>query len=114
MTRGVSQWIWPLELPNHTLDSKVQRACHALSIDDERTTFHPVLWNERKEPNRTGARRYTKEERISQVWFAGMHANVGGGYGFHQTKIVKWKAAEPMGPVVLSTLGRKRRLLFKA
>ena len=80
MTRGVSQWIWPLELPNHTLDSKVQRACHALSIDDERTSFHPVLWNERKEPNRTGARRYTKEERISQVWFAGMHANVGGGY----------------------------------
>jgi uncharacterized protein (DUF2235 family) len=80
MTRGVNQWIWPLELPTHTLNPKVRRACHALSIDDERTTFHPVLWNERDEPARTGDRRYTRDERISQVWFAGMHANVGGGY----------------------------------
>jgi uncharacterized protein (DUF2235 family) len=80
MTRGVSQWIWPLELPSHTLNPKIQRACHALSLDDERTTFHPVLWNERHETTKAGAPYSTKDERISQVWFAGMHANVGGGY----------------------------------
>lgn len=80
MTRGVSQWLWPLEIPSHTLHSSVKRACHALSLDDERTTFHPVLWNERDETPQTNSPRFTKDERISQVWFAGVHANVGGGY----------------------------------
>jgi uncharacterized protein (DUF2235 family) len=81
MTLGVSQWIWPLELPGHTLHPDVRRACHALSLDDERTTFHPVLWNERQEPQLSpGANRYTSNERLTQVWFAGVHANVGGGY----------------------------------
>ncbi|QCK84386.1 DUF2235 domain-containing protein [Phreatobacter aquaticus] len=83
MTQGVSKWLWPLALPDHDLSSRVQRACHALSLDDERTTFHPVLWNERNEapvqPDGEG-RLLTKNERISQVWFAGVHSNVGGGY----------------------------------
>jgi uncharacterized protein (DUF2235 family) len=77
MTRGVSQWIWPLELPERQLCKDVQRACHALSLDDARTTFHPVLWNERGEkpaPGDENGDRHTKDERISQVWFAGMHS----------------------------------------
>jgi len=83
MTRGVSQWIWPLELPERRLCDQVERACHALSLDDERTTFHPVLWTERdeKRPACDADGIYeTKKERISQVWFAGVHSNVGGGY----------------------------------
>jgi uncharacterized protein (DUF2235 family) len=83
MTRGVSQWLFPLELPERALSDRVQRACHALALDDERTTFHPVLWTERGEKpapaDGDGVRR-TKDERISQVWFAGVHSNVGGGY----------------------------------
>lgn len=47
----------------------IRHACHAISIDDERRTFHPVLWDERDE----------KTDRIEQVWFAGVHSNVGGG-----------------------------------
>ncbi len=71
LTRGISKWIWPLELPDRTFDKKrILRACHALSLDDERTTFHPVLWNEDGVP----------EEQLTQVWFAGVHSNVGGGY----------------------------------
>jgi uncharacterized protein (DUF2235 family) len=27
MARGVSQWIWPLELPNRKFDTRIQRAC---------------------------------------------------------------------------------------
>src|SRR6266702_4127776 len=83
MTRGVSEWIWPLELPDRVLAPQVRRACHALSIDDQRTTFHPVLWTEAGEspvaPDANGVR-WLKNERLSQVWFAGVHANVGGGY----------------------------------
>jgi uncharacterized protein (DUF2235 family) len=83
MTRGVSQWLFPLELPERRLSERVQRACHALALDDERTTFHPVLWNERGEKPASAdekGERHTKDERISQVWFAGVHSNVGGGY----------------------------------
>jgi uncharacterized protein (DUF2235 family) len=83
MTIGVSKWIWPLELPDHDLNPDVKRACHALSIDDERTTFHPVLWNERKQapgaPDEDG-KVWTTSQRLTQVWFSGVHSNVGGGY----------------------------------
>jgi uncharacterized protein (DUF2235 family) len=80
MTRGVSQWIWPLEIPSHQLSPSVRRACHALSLDDERTTFHPVLWNEANQMSSGTSPRWTKDETITQIWFAGVHANVGGGY----------------------------------
>jgi uncharacterized protein (DUF2235 family) len=83
MTRGVSQWIWPLYLPERALSPRVERACHALSLDDERTTFHPVLWTEEGEslpPKDDKGQRWLKDGRISQVWFAGVHSNVGGGY----------------------------------
>ena len=79
MTRGVSRYLWPLELPDRQLHPLVRKACHALSLDDERTTFHPLLWDESPETVATGTRG-TDSERITQVWFAGVHSNVGGGY----------------------------------
>ena len=45
----VSLWdrlIWPLRFVDQKLSRKVQRACHALSIGDERASFLPVLWEE--------------------------------------------------------------------
>ncbi len=90
MTRGIDLWIWPLYFSDQNLNVKVERACHALSIDDERTTFHPVLWNEAKEARvfrgtskdkgREAPITNVQQERLSQVWFAGVHADVGGGY----------------------------------
>jgi uncharacterized protein (DUF2235 family) len=83
MTHGISKYLFPLELSDRQLDRKVARACHALSLDDERTTFHPVLWDETNEqqlqPDKDGTRLIGRE-RLSQVWFAGVHSNVGGGY----------------------------------
>lgn len=61
------------KFPDRKLSSKVDQACHALSIDDERETFAPVLWDELDENGE-------KDDRIEQVWFAGAHSNVGGGY----------------------------------
>jgi uncharacterized protein (DUF2235 family) len=84
MTRGISRYIWPLELPSHSLDrTRLTRACQALALDEERTTFHPELWNEGDIPAWEGdpdKERYIKDEQVSQVWFAGVHSNVGGGY----------------------------------
>lgn len=84
MTRGISRWLWPLGLPDRQLSEKVTRACHAVCLDDERTTFHPLLWDESNQPlvdpDPKTKLRHTMDERISQVWFAGVHSNVGGGY----------------------------------
>lgn len=81
MTRGVNNWIWPLELPSTEFDQRIRKARHALAIDDERETFHPVLWDEDHTNTRPpGNERPTSDEQLLQVWFTGMHANVGGGY----------------------------------
>ena len=64
------KWIYPIRFTNFEPSKHVDRACHAISIDDERHTFHPVLWDESGENG----------EKVTQVWFAGVHANVGGGY----------------------------------
>jgi hypothetical protein len=76
MTRAIDAYFWPLTMRDRKLRSIVQRARHALALDDERNTFHPVLWTE-------DGRDHGKpvdQRRIVQVWFAGMHSNVGGGY----------------------------------
>jgi uncharacterized protein (DUF2235 family) len=61
---------------HYRLGDLVDRACHVLAIDDERQTFHPVLW---EEPVADGSRSDGRP-RLEQVWFAGVHSNVGGGY----------------------------------
>jgi len=55
---------------NYEPASCVKNVYHALAVDDERGTFWPLVWNEAEF---TG-------ETIEQVWFSGMHANIGGGY----------------------------------
>jgi len=58
------------KFPDLRLTPIVKRACQALSIDDQRESFRPLLWQQTD----------TDETRIEQVWFAGAHSNVGGGY----------------------------------
>ncbi len=58
------------EFHNLTLSPSVENAYHALSIDDERLTFHPTLWDRNILPYQT----------MKQVWFCGVHTDVGGGY----------------------------------
>lgn len=55
---------------NFSLSPSVENAYQALALDDERKTFHPVLW----EPE------VLDYQTVRQVWFMGMHTDVGGGY----------------------------------
>ena len=57
------------------LDERVNHAYQALALDDERKTFQPNLWQ-----TADGNADCHCDERIEQVWFAGAHSNVGGGY----------------------------------
>ncbi len=71
MVRGFDRWVWPLSMPDYRLSPKVLAARHALSLDEEREAFLPLPWDE-----------VTSEKpgRIRQVWFAGVHSDIGGGY----------------------------------
>lgn len=85
LARVIDRFIWPFRMPDLNLNPRVKRAMHALSIDDERRTFHPRLWNEEEtqdQPDKPAPQpaAHIDHERISQVWFAGVHSNVGGGY----------------------------------
>ena len=67
---------FPHSFYHYKLTDNVNYACQALAIDDERTAFWPYVWQER---NIEGAKDRTPDN-VQQVWFTGMHANVGGGY----------------------------------
>ncbi len=56
------------------LHPSVEVGLHALSIDEVRGPFRPSLWTRpRQAPPTPG-------QHVEQVWFAGSHANVGGGF----------------------------------
>jgi uncharacterized protein (DUF2235 family) len=66
----LNKTFYRFKFPDYRLSRIVDRACHALAIDDERHSFRPLMWDETRE----------EDGRIEQVWFAGAHSNVGGGY----------------------------------
>ncbi len=98
ITRAIDYWIWPLSMPDRFMSTKINRACHALSLEDERESFRPVLWDERYVRDADGklhpmqplgwtpgidTAKYCAaidQMRLSQVWFVGVHSDIGGGY----------------------------------
>ena len=52
------------------LSGVVENAFHALAIDERREPFAPTLWTHKPKPDQT----------VEQVWFCGVHSDVGGGY----------------------------------
>ena len=55
---------------NGTLNERIARAVHIVSLDEDRVPFTPTLINkDDQNPN-----------RILEVWFPGVHSDIGGGY----------------------------------
>jgi uncharacterized protein (DUF2235 family) len=96
ITRAIDYWFWPLSMPDQFMNHSIGRACHALALEEERDAFRPVLWDDRyvrdggklfpvdhgwapPRPPEPG-RAHIDDERISQVWFVGVHSDIGGGY----------------------------------
>jgi len=53
---------------NGSLANTVEEALHLVALDEKRKAFQPTLMN--------------KEGRATEVWFAGAHSDVGGGYRY--------------------------------
>jgi uncharacterized protein (DUF2235 family) len=61
-----------LQFHDVQLSSIVDNAFHALAIDERRGPFRPALWAQ-------SAQAHAQGQRIEQVWFPGVHTDVGGG-----------------------------------
>ena len=125
LRRAIDKLIWPISFPIDNITKRVRYVRHALSIDDERTTFHPIrikkpvvekkkeLWRENQyvknalanpsvkavlarcgvsvspqgpanapaqAEDKTAASEDKYEPDVKEVWFAGVHSDIGGGY----------------------------------
>jgi uncharacterized protein (DUF2235 family) len=65
----------PLHLPYEANNPDIEIGRHAVSIDERRAFFRSHLWQPPKDP---GAARGPRD--VQQVWFPGVHCDVGGGY----------------------------------
>lgn len=54
-----------------TLHSRIEKAVHLVAVDEDRVSFTPTLINKDAENE--------KSKRILEVWFPGVHGDVGGG-----------------------------------
>jgi uncharacterized protein (DUF2235 family) len=93
------------------LSRNVQRARHAVAIDETRLKFAPTLWLASAEPETSaplepetsappepapGELAVTADDRVKQVWFEGAHSDIGGGLretGLSDTSLL-WMARE--------------------
>lgn len=64
---------WTRGFHDNMLHPRIEVGLQALAIDELRSAFSPTAWvGDPTEPN--------ENQHVEQVWFAGVHANVGGGY----------------------------------
>jgi uncharacterized protein (DUF2235 family) len=71
--------IWPIRFRNRRCSWVVGKVRHALSLDDERLSFHPIRFDQSPRPDGRPV------PETQEVWFAGVHSDVGGGYPNDET-----------------------------
>ena len=64
---------WKYGFLDTALSPCIQTAYHAVAIDERRAAFLPTLWT-----NSDGSPR-PNDQQLTQVWFSGVHTDVGGG-----------------------------------
>ena len=69
LVNALFRWRWAFH--DVELSTAVDFAYQALAVDERRGPFRPAIWRQR--PDAVG-------QTLEQVWFAGVHSDVGGGY----------------------------------
>lgn len=73
----------PLRLPYTENNPEIEIGRHAISIDEHRAFFRTNLWIPPAAPVEVGPK------DLKQVWFAGVHCDVGGGYAEAESGLAK-------------------------
>jgi uncharacterized protein (DUF2235 family) len=82
-------WVYdPLVVPYTANNPSIHTIRHAVSIDERRSFFRQNLWN------------VAKATDLKQVWFAGVHCDVGGGYPSEESQlaviVLRWMIGESL------------------
>jgi uncharacterized protein (DUF2235 family) len=82
--------VWPIQFRNQRPAFVVEHLRHALALDDERLSFHPIRVDISARPDGRPV------PDTQELWFAGMHSDVGGGYPDDETSFepLLWIAGE--------------------
>lgn len=88
-------WIYdPLVLPYTANNPAVKMVRHAVSIDERRCFFRQHLW----------ARRKCFGQDAKEVWFAGAHSDIGGGYARQEAQLALLALRWMLGEAALAKL----------
>jgi uncharacterized protein (DUF2235 family) len=101
----------PLKIPYATNNPDIQIGRHAVSIDERRAFFRQNLWKPAPLPNPSGPK------DLKQVWFAGVHCDVGGGYPPEENGLsmiaLRWMLAESKSAGLLVDTVKEGSVLTK-
>jgi len=75
----------PLHLPGEANNPDIEIGRHAVSIDERRAFFRSHLWVPPTDPAKPRG-----PQDVKQVWFPGVHCDVGGGYQEEESGISKY------------------------
>lgn len=102
----------PLRVPGTANSRDVAIARHALALDERRAFYRTNLWRSVGRPADGGA------GDLKQVWFAGVHSDIGGGYPAGESSLWKfplgWMLREAEAAGLLVDPARKTALQLSA
>jgi uncharacterized protein (DUF2235 family) len=102
----------PLRLPYTAGNSDIAISRHAVAIDERRAFFRTNLWMPKPDPPEEDGPR-----DLLQVWFAGVHADIGGGYPEKDSGLAKitleWMLREAVAAGLLVDAAKVERVLGK-
>ena len=100
----------PLKLPHVTNNPDIRVGRHAVAIDERRAFFRNHLW---RRPLKPGAE--WGPQNVKQVWFPGVHCDVGGGYPEAESGLSKialeWMLSEAKAEGLLVNAARESEVL---
>jgi uncharacterized protein (DUF2235 family) len=77
-------WVYnPLKIPYTANNADIEIGRHAIALDERRGFYRPNLWRPGDKAERSGPK------DLKQVWFAGGHGDVGGGYPETESGLAK-------------------------
>jgi len=85
-------WLQSRQRPYTNRNNIVETIRHAVAIDERRTMFQPSLWKPGEKYDRWSdeERKYIQTEQdLKEVWFAGCHSDVGGGFPEKESGLAK-------------------------
>lgn len=100
----------PLKLPYIANNPDIQVGRHAVAIDERRAFFRNHLWRRPKDQNAAWG-----PQDVKQVWFPGVHCDVGGGYpekdGGLSKIALEWMLEEAKAEGLLVNSQREKEVL---